>query len=246
MANDYFKTDEHGRRYAGDHILLDIWGGNALYDAKWLQRVIEKAAELAGATVIDSRYQSFGEGHGVSGVTLLSESHISVHTWPERGFAAFDIFMCGNKCLPMIAAQYINSALMPDHFQIKEEKRGLSPTEKHWGHHLVLDLTGCDPERLKDKKHIERWCWNLVQDIRMMPYGPPVIEHFAKDNYDAAGYTLVQLIETSAITAHFAENIGKAYIDIFSCKEFDEKTAVFVCQKAFRPTVTSKKSLKRG
>ena len=69
----------------------------------------------------------------------------------------------------------------------------------------------------------------------MNAYGAPLLEHFAEHVPEAAGYSLVQLIETSAITGHFCDRSGDAYIDIFSCKEFAAELAVEVVRAAFRP-----------
>jgi S-adenosylmethionine/arginine decarboxylase-like enzyme len=69
----------------------------------------------------------------------------------------------------------------------------------------------------------------------MKAYGAPLLEHFAEHLPEAAGYSLVQLIETSAITRHFCDRSGDAYIDIFSCKDFQAELAVEVIRAAFRP-----------
>ena len=66
----------------------------------------------------------FGEGMGVSGVVVLAESHISIHTWPERGYAAIDLFMCG-KCDPYKAIPALKAAFAPNGIQVSESKRGL-------------------------------------------------------------------------------------------------------------------------
>ncbi len=81
----------------GNHILADLYGVDAalLRDGKALEILLRKAAVDAGATVLSSHFHSFGEGAGITGVVLLAESHISIHTWPESGVAAADIFMCG-------------------------------------------------------------------------------------------------------------------------------------------------------
>ena len=86
-----------------------------------------------------------------------------------------------------------------------------------WGQHLVLDFNGCPKELLADKENILNWSKELVQAIDMVAYGEPIIEHFATHSHEAAGYTLLQMIETSNVAAHFAENIGQVYIDVFSC-----------------------------
>ena len=117
---------------------------------------------------------------------------------------------------------------------------------KPWGQHLVLDLEGCPQQLLACKDNIAKWSAELVEAIDMVAYGEPVIEHFATHSHDAAGYTLLQMIETSNIAAHFAENIGQAYIDIFSCKAFDNQIALEVCQKYFKPTNINHTCLQRG
>lgn len=80
----------------GQHALLDLFGTGEWSDAAQLEGVMRRAAEAAGATVLGAHFHHFGEGFGVTGVLMLAESHISVHTWPERDYAAFDIFMCGS------------------------------------------------------------------------------------------------------------------------------------------------------
>ncbi len=119
-------------------------------------------------------------------------------------------------------------------------------TAEAWGQHLVLDLSGCPKEKLTDGEHIKNWTKELVEAIDMVAYGEPLLEHFATHDAKTGGYTLVQLIETSNICAHFAENRGEAYIDIFSCKTFDEAVAKEVCQRYFEPTGCKTHSLVRG
>ena len=80
----------------------------------------------------------------------------------------------------------------------------------------------------------------------MVAYGEPIIEHFATHCHEAAGYTLLQMIETSNIAAHFAENIGQVYIDVFSCKAFDVEVALEICKKHFKPTQANFHNMDRG
>ena len=121
-----------------------------------------------------------------------------------------------------------------------------NPTRAPWGQHLVLDFDGCPKELLNDKKNILNWSKELVRAIDMVAYREPIIEHFATHSHDAAGYTLLQMIETSNIAAHFAENIGQAYIDVFSCKTFDAEVALGVCKKYFNPTQEIMHIMDRG
>ncbi len=115
-----------------------------------------------------------------------------------------------------------------------------------WGQHLVLDFKDCPKELLADKENILDWSKELVQAIDMIAYGEPIIEHFATHSHEAAGYTLLQMIETSNIAAHFAENIGQVYIDVFSCKAFDVEVALGICKKYFKPTLANMHKLDRG
>ena len=115
-----------------------------------------------------------------------------------------------------------------------------------WGQHLVLDFNGCPNELLADKENILDWSKELVPAIDMVAYGEPVIKHFAPHSHEAAGYTLLQMIETSNIAAHFAENIGQVYIDVFSCKAFDVEVALGICKKYFKPTQANIHNMDRG
>ena len=77
------------------HLIADIVGASGLSDLDLIEATLHEAAEAAKVTVLDVRLHHFGAGQGVTGVALLAESHISIHTWPESGMAAVDIFVCG-------------------------------------------------------------------------------------------------------------------------------------------------------
>ena len=94
IASDHF-VEQNGELYAGNHYLIDMWGCNYLEDEKKIKEVLVSASQAARATILHVHTHYFGKGQGVSGVAVLAESHISIHTWPERNFAALDIFMCG-------------------------------------------------------------------------------------------------------------------------------------------------------
>lgn len=88
----------------------------------------------------------------------------------------------------------------------------------HWGYHLILDAAKCAPGKIRCARNIDVFARALVERIDMVPFGPPQVHHFGSGN--KAGYTLVQLIETSNITAHFVEETNDMYLDVFSCKPF--------------------------
>lgn len=79
----------------GHHLIADLSGAHRLDDAAHIEACLIAAAAAAGATLLEIRLHSFGPAQGVTGVALLAESHISIHTWPEFGSACVDIFMCG-------------------------------------------------------------------------------------------------------------------------------------------------------
>jgi S-adenosylmethionine decarboxylase len=80
----------------GQHLIADLWGCHGLADPAVIEDALRSAATAAGATLLDLKLHHFGPQQGVTGVALLAESHISIHTWPERGYAAVDIFLCGD------------------------------------------------------------------------------------------------------------------------------------------------------
>jgi S-adenosylmethionine decarboxylase len=129
-APDHFKVDATGVQYAGDHLLIELWGADQLVDASHIERVLSLGAETAGATILHAYFHAFGEGMGVSGVLVLSESHISIHTWPERSYAAIDIFMCGD-CNPYDAIPVIKAAFHPQKIDTHFVKRGVIDNTTH-------------------------------------------------------------------------------------------------------------------
>lgn len=104
-----------------------------------------------------------------------------------------------------------------------------------WGYHAIFDCTSCDIGLITDRENIDKFVRELVKRINMVAYGEPVIEHFATHDPQKAGYSLVQLIETSNITGHFVDKNGDAYIDVFSCKEFDMEIVIDTIQEFFNP-----------
>ena len=110
---------------------------------------------------------------------------------------------------------------------------------------MVLDCSSCDREAVRDSGVIREFCADLVSSIGMVAYREPVLEHFATHLPEAAGYSLVQLIETSAVTGHFCDASGDAYLDVFSCKDFDPEIAIRVVQKYFCPKLVRRIDLYR-
>jgi S-adenosylmethionine decarboxylase len=91
---DHFVAGD-GLGHAGTHLIIDLWDGEHFDDAGAIESALRSAVQAAGATLVHLHLHEFTAGGGVSGVAMLAESHISIHTWPERGYAAIDVFMCG-------------------------------------------------------------------------------------------------------------------------------------------------------
>lgn len=104
-----------------------------------------------------------------------------------------------------------------------------------WGYHLILDCHACDVPSIQSKENVYNWIKKLVKDIDMEPIGEPYIEYTAAEFPDKAGFTAVQIIVTSSIVAHFIDSTGDVYIDVFSCKPFDNDTVIKSIQEAFQP-----------
>ncbi len=106
----------------GRHYIIDFWGAKDLDNEKAIKSAMTSAAEKAKATLLHIHLHRFNNG-GITGVALLAESHISIHTWPEYEYAAFDVFMCGAS-KPEKAIQTLKNCFSPKTFQIQEIRRG--------------------------------------------------------------------------------------------------------------------------
>ena len=118
--------------YAGMHLIVDLWGSNPdiLKDSDAVRTSLIRAAKKAGATILADNFHYFGDECGVTGVVVLSESHISIHTWPEECYAAVDIFMCGN-CDPRDAVKVIVDALEATDYDTNLLFRGVRKVQTH-------------------------------------------------------------------------------------------------------------------
>ena len=124
-VSDYF-VEKDGQRFAGIHLLVDLWKAKNLTNKKVVEDALRNAASSANATTLHLHLSKFSENGGISGVLVLAESHISIHTWPERSFAALDIFMCGS-CDPYNCVAALKEAFEPENVILFEQRRGLLP-----------------------------------------------------------------------------------------------------------------------
>lgn len=118
----------NGSVFAGMHVTVDLYNASRLDDINYIEEVMRECISVCGAHLLHINLHQFSP-NGVTGVAILSESHISVHTWPERNFAAFDIFMCG-VAEPERAIDILKARFNAEHIDVKALKRGehLSPT----------------------------------------------------------------------------------------------------------------------
>ena len=120
---DHF-IERDGLRYAGSHLIIDLWDAAHLDDVGVIELALRRAIQAAGATLLHLHLHAFSPSGGVSGVALLAESHISIHTWPERGYAAIDVFMCGSAA-PHRVVPILKHAFAAGRIAIAEQLRGL-------------------------------------------------------------------------------------------------------------------------
>jgi S-adenosylmethionine decarboxylase len=122
-SNDHF-VERDGLRYAGDHLLVDLWDAEQLDDIDHIERTLRRASDAAGATVLRIDLHQFTDSGGISGVAIIAESHISIHTWPERAYAAIDVFMCGDARAHDTIAVF-REAFLPGQVEVAEHRRGI-------------------------------------------------------------------------------------------------------------------------
>lgn len=113
-----------GQVFAGTHLIVDFWNAKNLDDTALMEQAFREAVTAAKATLLHIHMHHFLPSGGVSGVAVLAESHISVHTWPEKNFAAFDVFMCGDS-EPEKAIEVLKKYFQPGKVDFGEHRRGV-------------------------------------------------------------------------------------------------------------------------
>ncbi|MDI6703513.1 MAG: adenosylmethionine decarboxylase [bacterium] len=110
----------------GHHLLVELFECNksTLNDVDKVKEILIKAAERSSANILKTAFHKFNP-HGVSGVVVIAESHLSIHTWPEHGYAAADIFTCGNTLKPNLAVEYMISHFEAKYHKVVEVTRGI-------------------------------------------------------------------------------------------------------------------------
>ena len=121
-----FCGTEGGLKFAGVHLLVELWTSLYLTDINRIRDIIIKAVNACGATILNIDLHAFSPNGGVSGVAILQESHLSIHTWPEYEYAAIDLFVCGTLN-PHLAIPVLEAEFRPKKIDIQEIKRGIIP-----------------------------------------------------------------------------------------------------------------------
>jgi len=126
----------------GRHYIVEFWEADydRLNDARGIEKALVKAVEKGNCTLVSVKTHEFSP-HGVTGVAVLLESHISIHTWPEFGYAAIDIFMCG-KGEPELALESLKKDIQPGKIKIEKIKRGIPEVENDAMREIVISANG--------------------------------------------------------------------------------------------------------
>jgi S-adenosylmethionine decarboxylase len=112
--------------FTGRHWLVEMYRVPGLDDVAHIRRALRRAVAESGVRLIRLQLHHFGPRRGVTGVALLAESHISIHTWPERRYAAIDIFMCGRSSDPQKALDALRDSLQPGTVRVRRFERGMN------------------------------------------------------------------------------------------------------------------------
>lgn len=123
QKQDHF-IERNGVRYAGTHLIVDLYEAENLDDLSLIEKTLLHCVEVAGATLLHIHLHRF-EPNGISGVAVLAESHISIHSWPEYGYAALDIFMCG-AARPELCVDVLKQAFKSRRVHVQALLRGQS------------------------------------------------------------------------------------------------------------------------
>ena len=116
--------------HLGRHVIIELWGcSDAINDAEQVKTAMLDAVRAANATLLNIYVHTFSP-QGVTGVAVLSESHLSIHTWPEHGYVAADVFTCGTTTNPQRAAEVLRNAFCAKQAEVRELERGVAPSPK--------------------------------------------------------------------------------------------------------------------
>ena len=121
--------ERDGVRYAGTHLIVDLYGAKRLDDLKLIKETLRRCVEAAGASLLHVHVHRFADNGGVSGVAVLAEGHLSIHSWPDKGSVALDVFM-GRDAKPELAIDVAKQAFRPTKAVVKEHLRADTAAER--------------------------------------------------------------------------------------------------------------------
>lgn len=122
ICKDHF-VERDGVRFAGSHLLIDLYGASRLDDLKHVERTLRRCAEVSGASLRSVHLHTLNPSGGVAGVAVLEQSHISIHSWPDKGYAALDVFMSGDT-RPEVCIDFLKRAFEAREAVVKSHRRG--------------------------------------------------------------------------------------------------------------------------
>ena len=132
LTSPFTSIEKDGKTHIhlGQHVLAEFFecDPNILNNVNMVEKLMVNAALECGATVVQKCFHMFNP-YGVSGVVIIAESHLAIHTWPELGYAAVDLFTCGDKCDPKISYQYLKKMFNSKNASYTELKRGIIDEE---------------------------------------------------------------------------------------------------------------------
>ena len=134
VTSPFTSMNQNGKKqvHLGQHVLAEFFecDPNILNNVSIIEKLMVEAALECGATIVQKCFHMFNP-YGVSGVVIIAESHLAIHTWPELGYAAVDLFTCGDKCDPKVSYEYLRRSFNSNNASYKELKRGIIDEETH-------------------------------------------------------------------------------------------------------------------
>jgi len=122
-SKKWILTKETNLNYAGIHLIAEFWNGKIIEDPKKIKRILTEAVKKSNNTPLEIAIHKFSP-QGITGVVLLAESHVALHSWPEINYLAIDIFTCGTKAIPHKALEHFKKVFQPKKVRVIEVKRG--------------------------------------------------------------------------------------------------------------------------
>jgi S-adenosylmethionine decarboxylase len=125
----------------GRHVLIEFYGcpSDIIENNKLIEKFMNEAADYSGATIVESVFHHFNP-YGVSGAVIIAESHLTIHTWPEYGYASVDVYTCGDSVSPWKAAEYLGQKLQAKQTESFEVPRGMVDKIKQFAEREIQEV----------------------------------------------------------------------------------------------------------